>query len=382
MQRFDVPLVMYHSINDYPQDNPLGFLSLSSNQLAEHLRFLKDDGYELVTLSELLQKALLGQVGQSLIAALTFDDGFLDSYLVAAEILKRFGARGTIFVNPAHASHSAARTLKQVPHAWGFLNFDEMRLLEKTGIFEIQSHTMSHDSIFVSDELVDLYTPDQFKKYYWLVWMLYPHTRLEWHGDVERFAGLVPSGYPIFKPGRSLESPRFVPSSEFIECCIQFFARSGISCLADLRSHALKGEFEAESSYIDRIDYQLKGSKSVLETELSKTVECICFPGNKYSDRLLAHAAQMGYKLYMAAAKENAGENITILHNAPQLLSDGQMVGLKRVSMNSEFPRFFPPKIAAYWTMKLKMGDLNGHSIYSRIADFGRELKQIPRKNP
>ena len=87
---YEIPVIMYHSINDSQNDYPLGGLSFFTKELIAHLRYFRDAGFECITLSDLLQRALEGNVGNRRLIALTFDDGFLDNYLIATDILKRF----------------------------------------------------------------------------------------------------------------------------------------------------------------------------------------------------------------------------------------------------------------------------------------------------
>jgi hypothetical protein len=227
MELRDVPVVMYHSINDHPADHPLGFLAFSTLEFRQHLRSFGRAGYRLVTLSELWDEVGSGALKGPRLAVLTFDDGFLDNYLVAADILDEVGAKATVFVNPGHISEGPPRTLADAPNAWGTLNYAELGEMESTGLFDIQSHTMTHEFIFRSDKLIDLYTPDKFDRYYWLAWMLDPTSRIEWNGNVRRYATIIPSGYPVFEFDRYLSSPRFVPSFRFTQNCVDLFSEKG-----------------------------------------------------------------------------------------------------------------------------------------------------------
>jgi peptidoglycan/xylan/chitin deacetylase (PgdA/CDA1 family) len=370
---------MYHSINEFPKDNPLGFLSQRISELIAHLRFFQNAGFEFITLPELIQKTLASDFGKKKFIVLTFDDGFLDNYLLVANILQQFKARGTIFVNPGHATNDPPRTLLDYPNAWGYLNFAEMQELEKGGIFDIQSHSMTHDYIFISNQLVDLYSPDKFDKYYWLTWMLYPFTKTEWHGDITRFAGLVPSGYPIFMRGRCLDKAQFIPSAEFVNLCISQYASKSIDCISDLKMHPEIGQFEAEQDYLARVGQQLRDSKVVLESKLSKTVEHICFPGNIFNQQVLSLAAEVGYKVFIQAGKQTPGYNFNALQNASKTLSQNRMIGLKRVSLKNEFPGIVPAKTAANWTAKIRIYNLLDHPFYSGANSVSRLVKRIIR---
>jgi hypothetical protein len=376
MNYFEIPIVMYHSINDSQKAYPLGGLSFFTKELIAHLRYFQDEGFECITLSDLLQRALEGKVGNARLIVLTFDDGFLDNYLIAADILKNFKAKGTIFVNPGHASTGPARSLEEEPDAWGNLNFEEMRLLERSGIFEIQSHTLSHEDVFLSDRLIDFYTPDKFRLYYWLTWKLFPHIRYEWCGDVTRYSCLIPSGYPIFEYGRSLRGREFTPTTEFVDICVQHFKKKGIQCLADLQLYSEKGEFEPDECYTQRVDEQIVQSKRILERELAKCIEYICFPGDVYSDLILTHAQVAGYKAYMRPHWGKRTSNLSALRNAKQILDNHQMIGLQRFVFTYGYRGILPMEMAAYWMAKISIGAAQGDAFYSGCLSTARLIKR------
>jgi hypothetical protein len=376
MNPFEIPVVEYHSINDNQKSYPLGGLSFFTKELIAHLRFFQDAGFECITLTELLQRGLEGKVGSERLIVLTFDDGFLDNYLIAADILREFKAKGTIFVNPGHASTSPARSLEEEPKAWGNLNFEEMRFLERSGIFEIQSHTLSHADVFLSDRLIDFYTPDKFRLYYWLIWKLFPDTCSEWNGDVTRYSCLIPSGYPIFEYGRALRGKEFIPSSVFVDRCVQLYQVKGLQCLADLQSYPGKGKYELEGAYAHRVEEQIVQSKCILERELSKCIECICFPGNVYSNLLLSRAQAAGYKLYMRPHWEKRTSNLSALRHAKQMLSNNQMIGLQRLVFPYGYRSILPMETAAYWLAKISVEAAQGNAFYSGSLSSVRFIKR------
>ncbi len=373
---FEVPIVMYHTINDRPFANPLGCLSFYTDEFIAHLKYFHNEGFEFATISDLVHKALDGKVGKSKLVALTFDDGFLDNYLIAADILNDFRAKGTVFVNPGHTPSGPARSLKEIPEAWGNLNFEEMRLMEKSGIFEIQSHTLSHEDIFVSDKLIDFYTPDKIHLYYWLIWKLIPQTRTALHSDITRYSGLIPAGYPIFEYGRPLRGKQFFPSEEFISLCVQQFKASGDRCMANLQAYSQKGVFETDDAYAQRVDDQVFQSKKILERELNKEIECICFPGDVYSTPLLSRAQAAGHRVFMRHPRETTAGNLAALQKADRTLSANQMIGLQRFVFNYDYRKIFPRQLAAYWTARFTVEGIQGNVLYTKSFSTARWLKR------
>jgi peptidoglycan/xylan/chitin deacetylase (PgdA/CDA1 family) len=376
VNNYDIPIIMYHSINDYPQDNPLGCISLSTQGFHQHLLYLKKSGYELFSLTELLNRSYENDIGQSKIAVLTFDDGFLDFYLVAADILKQYGAHATLFVNPGQSTGNPARTMNHYPNAWGNLNFEEMREIEKQGTFDIQSHSLTHNFIFISDTLIDFYTPDKFNRYYWLAWMLFPNRVTDWYGDLPRLADCIPIGYPIFEWGRNLESKQFFPAPDFVELCIHRFSVEGKRCINDLQNAFAKGEYESNHSFSERIGYQLEESKKMIERKLGKRVDIICFPGDIYDEMSLKYAHDIGYKVFMRHVDDKLGKNIDVLKSIPMAFSQNKIVGLKRFCIINKFPRILPGKFSAKLTLELKIGEFSGNPIHSSILSSARSIKR------
>ncbi|VVS94872.1 polysaccharide deacetylase family protein [Desulfoluna spongiiphila] len=373
MLRPNIPVVMYHSINDHIDAHPLGFLAFTTDEFRQQLRFFRDSGFSFVTIDEIYRRALAGNLGNERIVVLTFDDGFLDNYLVAEEIMREYDAKGTIFVNPGHAPGGEVRQLSDVPNAWGHLNFAEMRLLEQNGVFDIQSHTMTHEMVFSSDRIIDFYEPSKFGKYHWLVWMLHPETLKSWNGDVYRYAELIPTGYPIFEYDRCVFAKAFHPSDTFVEDCCSRFQHVGHSALSELQKLKNKGVFESEKEYVNRADLQLREAKQLLETELNKEVIGLCLPGGAYDERIIGVARGIGHRLVMLSSRDQQSDNALALTT----VTSDKITGLKRVSFSKDYPGFLRGKRAAYWSAKLKVGTFMGDPLVTGILQLARSVRNI-----
>jgi len=370
----NIPIVMYHCINDHPQNNPLGFLSYKTTEFRQHLRYLQKHGFHCVTFPELWRHACNGTLADHKYAVLTFDDGFLDNWLLAADLLDEYGARGTIFVNPDFADDGPVRCKKDVPDAWGHINYTEMKELESRGSFDIQSHTMTHDFEFVSDKVIDIYSPDKFDQYYWLAWKHFKNKKPQWCENLSVLKSQLPSGYPIFEYDRAILHPRFTPSQDFTQFAIEQYRQYGPNCLSELNRLTEKGTFETEEQWIDRVRYELRKSKTLLESKLDKPIEYICFPGGAYNHKILQMTQECGYKAYMVSSRDPQGDNF-------QALMDGcrnnSLVGLKRISFSKRYPKVFRNKLTAYLSCKFKIesfrGELSAKTIL-KIAKFARGI--------
>ncbi|MBA7506227.1 hypothetical protein ES706_04908 [subsurface metagenome] len=374
MGKYNIPIVMYHSINDRPNENPLGFLSFSSIQFRQHLKYFKSHGFRCVTLIELYAIAVEGRLGKDKLAVLTFDDGFLDNFLVAADIMDEFGFQGTVFVNPDFADDGPVRNPDKVDSPWGQLNFSELQLLEQRGTFDIQSHTMSHNREFKSNKVVDFYRPEKFWKYYWLAWQLFPEDKPAWCENLKKHMQCIPSGYPIFEYGRGLTVRRFIADEDFIRTCRDMYARQGLACLEKVNQIPKKGQYESEQEWYTRRYHLLNRAKVVLEEKLDKEINFVCFPGGSYNNETLKMASSVGYKVYMASSKNQCGDNLKNFH---QTLAYGKMVGLKRISFSKHYPKFIPDRLAGYWQAKLKVELFMGSRTAGWLTCSGKALRNL-----
>lgn len=377
MRKYNIPIIMYHCINDRPNENPLGFLSFSTSQFRQHLRYFKRHGFQCVKLTELYRIALKGRLGKYKLAVLTFDDGFLDNWLIVCDMVEKFGASGTVFVNPDFANDGPVRTLKDVPNTWGNLNYAEMRELERRGTLDIQSHTMTHNFEFCSEKVIDCYSPDKFKKYYWLAWKLYPQEKPNWCCKLEKLERLVPTGYPIFEYDRAITSKCFLPSAEFIKLAINNFSESSPDYIKWLNEQKDRGQFESEQQWEERVKYELERSKELLERKLEKQVEFLCFPGGAYNVKVLKIAERAGYKAYMISSKEKTGSNYERLKEVSKSQS---IIGLERVSFTKDYPSLFKSKIFSYLNCKLKIDSYMGRTWANILMRAFRSIRDLIRK--
>jgi peptidoglycan/xylan/chitin deacetylase (PgdA/CDA1 family) len=91
---------MYHHIDDppYGADAIRRGLSVSPSSFEQQLSYLKQGGYETITLNDLTLHLTVGKPLPPKPIILTFDDGYTDAYTHAFPLLKRFGYTGTFFL--------------------------------------------------------------------------------------------------------------------------------------------------------------------------------------------------------------------------------------------------------------------------------------------
>jgi peptidoglycan/xylan/chitin deacetylase (PgdA/CDA1 family) len=139
---------MYHSISDESEKgHPYFWTNTSPNRFAEHMRFLHDNDYKVISLSEAVdiinhntQHSTLNTV------VLTFDDGYRDFYTHAFPILNQYSFSATVFLPTSFIDNERKEGLKAKEH----LSWDEVRELRNEGI-AFGSHTVTHSQIRLLD---------------------------------------------------------------------------------------------------------------------------------------------------------------------------------------------------------------------------------------
>ncbi len=134
--KVDVPVLMYHYVDDEPP--PAGpyadALTVRTPDFIEEMEFLADHGHHTVSLAD----AYLAMAGlrelPSRPVILTFDDGGLDNYEVAFPVLKKYGFTATFFV--------ITKTVGKP----GQMNWDQLEEMAAAGM-AVQSHTVSHPDL-------------------------------------------------------------------------------------------------------------------------------------------------------------------------------------------------------------------------------------------
>ncbi len=127
-----VPVLNYHQINDWAE-NPL---TVHTDQFKEQMAYLKENGYHTITPDELLDAFQNGTELPEKPVVLTFDDGYQDNYENVYPLLQEYGFKGSIFV--------VSDFVSMYPN---YLTWDEIAEMQKSGIIDFESHTMTHPEL-------------------------------------------------------------------------------------------------------------------------------------------------------------------------------------------------------------------------------------------
>ena len=144
-RRQGVRILLYHTIAQIdPQQDPWR-LSVSPQQFRAHLRSLCRWGYRVVSLAEVLEMVRGERPVPFRAVAITFDDGFRDTWTQAYPLLQEFQAPATVFVVPGYLS--AAEPFPWLDHPAVFerpLSWEELSQLGANYHIAIGSHSWTH----------------------------------------------------------------------------------------------------------------------------------------------------------------------------------------------------------------------------------------------
>ncbi len=177
-----IPVITYHHVNNISGDT----VTVSSDYFEGQLRYLADHGYESIFLDDLVvylngetvkhsrstakqcrftgsavRQYPKGKPFSGRTVVLTFDDGYLDNWVYAYPVLKKYRMKATIFVITSLTKHSHSNLIPEIPpHSETrpaavlgkgpsdyYLSWEEMREMEASGLVDIQSHTHTHKKL-------------------------------------------------------------------------------------------------------------------------------------------------------------------------------------------------------------------------------------------
>ncbi|RNC68897.1 MAG: hypothetical protein ED859_09060 [Desulfuromonadales bacterium] len=151
-----IPVLMYHHVTPHRGDT----VTVTPEVFAGQMRYLAEAGYRTLTLAELVDHVRGVRVVRDRAVAVTFDDGWLDNYRYAYPVLEKYRIKAAIFIvtgrtGAASAAgcgragdlprHGEAKRLIEEGHAERVvLDWDTVRAMERGGLVEFHSHTVSH----------------------------------------------------------------------------------------------------------------------------------------------------------------------------------------------------------------------------------------------
>ncbi|MFC1926562.1 polysaccharide deacetylase family protein [Chloroflexota bacterium] len=289
----NVPILMYHSIGFPDKRWANSHLTSPLNEFESQIKTLRSAGFASITLLDLFEYRIGNKEIPPQSIVLTFDDGYLDNWIYAYPILKKYGFKGTIFISPEFvapsqetrtnllSSRAESTEEKSKLMQLGFLSWAEMRIMEQEQVMDIQSHTMTHTFYPISPKVIDYRQSNgsgKSSKYVWMDWN--KHVDSKYNYFEMNFA--PPSQEPVYEFEEAITARRFFPES---------------------------GQYETEEEYEERLRYEIIESKKIIEKELNKKVNFLCWPRGKYNEISLEIAKEAGYLSTAYGSRDIGKEN-------------------------------------------------------------------------
>lgn len=158
MSRHAVPVLMYHHVT--PSHGPI---TTSPGNFEDQLRWLSRHGYTSLK-TEQFADHLNGLRAPERSVLITFDDGYLDNWVYAYPLLKKYGFNAVVFLvtswvndGPVRPNASQDTDLPETPDHREcerrieagqaddvILRWSEIQTMQSEGVFEFHSHTHTH----------------------------------------------------------------------------------------------------------------------------------------------------------------------------------------------------------------------------------------------
>ena len=147
-----VPILMYHRVTDAEPGPADYFFSISRRRFAQQMHSLRRLRFHIVSLDQIVDWLRRGRALPPRPVAITFDDGYADTYRLAVPILQALRFPATFFLVSDHVGGSSRWEAESGCADQPLIGWEEARALARQG-FTIASHTRSHAVLTVlSDE--------------------------------------------------------------------------------------------------------------------------------------------------------------------------------------------------------------------------------------
>ena len=326
----NVPVIMYHSVG-YPNKNWVwSNLTCPVDVFEKQMRSLFKNRFKTIGLQELYDYMSYGKTLPSKAIVLTFDDGYLDNWVYVYPLLKKYGLRGTIYVNPEFVDPTveyrpnledvwSGKVSKNELGNLGFLSWNEMKIMDEDGVMDIQSHALTHTWYFNSSRIIDFRNP--WDTYIWVDWNEYPEKKPYYLTEI------YPKKYgaPVYTYGKSLITKRYFPDIHLEKETIRYVKENGgksfflcsewknklFKVVENYKkTHYLVDHIENEKEYERRVKHELLYSKEKIEKKLKKKVNFLCWPGGGVNETTLRLASEAGYLSSTYSSREKGEKNI------------------------------------------------------------------------
>lgn len=343
MSRCSPPVFYYHSVAPKRISGwVLNGLTFSLEKFEDQLQYLVNHGFKSLFLDEYSDIREGKKPGQGNEICLTFDDGYLDNWVYVWPLVKKYGLRFTLFVSP-ECVDPRSLIRPNLEDVWdgncnlqdlddkGYLTWDELRMMQDSGVVDIQSHTMSHTKYVTSGELQGFYYGGSRGVY--PIWNLNPGLKPDYMADLD-FEHRLPWGYPLFKEESAVIAHRITINPELYQQLHSLQNSKDLEEPAARQEYEIKArqilknfqvtqnlviDQEPDQQYYQRMHYEVVTSKEILEQKLEKPVKFLCWPHGDNTQEAHELARSVGYR---ATTSGKLSDEATKLDRIPRLGGD------------------------------------------------------------
>lgn len=290
-----VPVLVYHSVSARSGWLPwAAAISVTPETFESHLRMIRRAGFPVITTHELAEARRQGLPLPPRALAIHLDDGYLDNWVAAIPLLRRYGLPATLFVSTdfIDPGNALRPTIDDAGPAgggpagggpdglsWeGYVNWAEIQQIQAGGLVDVQPHGIDHARVETGPRVVEHISPDNWRRLAWVQWRKVEGPKADW------FRWTSPPAVPFGTPVR--ESQPALAARAWTE----------------------EAGLESEKAYEERVEGHLSRAKQELESRLGHRADIFCWPQNGTSPAARAIAERVGYLATTGGRGENRAD--------------------------------------------------------------------------
>ncbi|MBN1471022.1 MAG: polysaccharide deacetylase family protein [Syntrophaceae bacterium] len=144
-----VPILLYHRFGPTPADS----MTVTASVFLSHLEYLKANGYTVIPLRQIVECILRKAPIPAKSVAIVADDGHKSIYTNMLPIVRKYRIPVTLFIYPSAISNASYA-----------MTWAQLRELQQSGLFDIQSHTFWHPNFKKERKRLDAQEYEKFVK--------------------------------------------------------------------------------------------------------------------------------------------------------------------------------------------------------------------------
>ena len=140
-----VPIVMYHNISDTEPTRANAKYTVSDEQLEKDIKYLIDNGYQSITVNELIDFVEgKGAIPQKPVI-ITFDDGFESFYVYAFPLAEKYNIKMVASVVGVYTDYFSENNDHNLNYS--HLTWEQISEMSDSGLIEFQNHSYNMHEI-------------------------------------------------------------------------------------------------------------------------------------------------------------------------------------------------------------------------------------------